>query len=179
MIMHYDNKLTFFELISYTSHSLQMKNWQNCNFIKSWMQIQVWEAGKLVLFTHGSSQVCFFFVLIKSNWITGNHLTIKPEVSVAAFVRLLLCRLRADGYQTWQEGRGRARLKHGRVCFHGNYHVAMATKKQFYGQISTVVGYKIGCDVKIHYVTSPMTSHVTSPWQWRRGNHLSMWFLEI
>ncbi len=92
---------------------------------------------------------------------------------MCVFVRLLLRRLQTDGRQTWQEGRGRARKKHGGVCFHGNHHVAMATKKgAFYGQIRTMVWYKIVCDVNIHDVTSPMTSCVTSPWQWRHGNHL-------
>ena len=66
----------------------------------------------------------YLFILLQSD-----NLTIKPEVSVTAFVWLLLRRLRADGYQTWQEGRGRLRIKHDRVCFHGNLHDAMATPK--------------------------------------------------
>ncbi len=34
------------------------------------------------------------------------NLTTKPEMSVCLFVPYLLCRLRADGHQTWQEGQG-------------------------------------------------------------------------
>ena len=58
-----------------------------------------------------------------------SNLTIKPEVSVALFVRKLLCRLQADGHETWQEGWGRAQKKSRGSRFHGNHHVVMATKK--------------------------------------------------
>ncbi len=57
------------------------------------------------------------------------NLTIKEEMSVRVFVRLLLCCLQTNGHQTWQEGRGRARKKSPRTRFHGNKFVAMATKK--------------------------------------------------
>ena len=92
------------------------------------------------------------------------NLTTKGEVSRNLFVRYLLGRLWTYGHQTWQGGQGQARKKPRGTRFHGNHHVAMATKKQcFYGQIRTVFGYKIACDVTIHDVTSPMTSYMTSP----------------
>ncbi len=89
-------------------------------------------------------------------------------MSVCLFVRLLLGR-----------PRGRARKTPYQTRFHGNHHVVMATKKNqcFYGQISTLVEYKIACDIIIRDVTSLMTSYVTSPWQWRHGNYL-LWFLD-
>ncbi len=75
-------------------------------------------------------------------------------MSVCLFVRLLLGRLRTDLHQTWQGGRGRARKTPRGTRFHGNQFVAMATKKDdFYGQISTVVEYKIACDIISRDVT--------------------------
>ncbi len=50
-------------------------------------------------------------------------------MSVAAFVRKLLCWLRADGHQTWQGGPYGARKKSGDVRFHGNPFVAMEIRK--------------------------------------------------
>ena len=99
-------------------------------------------------------------------------------MSVCLFARYLLRHLWTDLYQTWQEGWGRARKTPCGTCFHRNQFVAMATKKMvFYGQIWTVVGYDIACDVTVHDITSSMTSYMTSPWQWHHGNHL-LWYLD-
>ncbi len=70
------------------------------------------------------------YVLYKYIGTEGPNLTIKPEMSRNLFVRLLLRRLRTDGHQTWQGGRGRARKKPRGARFHGNHPVAMATKKR-------------------------------------------------
>ena len=92
-----------------------------------------------------------------------HYLTTKPGVSVALFVRKLLCRLQADGHQTWQEGQGRAQKKSRGTRFHGNQCVAMATKKRkcFLWPDQNFVGYKVAHDVMdvIRSMTSlPMTS---------------------
>ena len=80
-------------------------------------------------------------------------------MSVCLFVPYLLWRLQADQHQTWQEGRGQTRKTPRGTRFHGNQCVVIATKKgDFYGQIRTVVGYKIACDGTVQDVTSPMTS---------------------
>ena len=58
------------------------------------------------------------------------------------------------------------------VCCHGNH-------GDFYGQIRIVVGYNIANDVTIDDVTSPVTSWITSPRQWRHGNTMTSLLVQV
>ncbi len=101
------------------------------------------------------------------------HPTIKPEVSRTLFVRYLLSRLQTDWRQTWQGGRARTQKGPCRTRFHGNHHVAMATKKMVFLWLNQDSGWISDC-LWCHNLWRVIIYDiicVTSPWQWCHGNH--------